>query len=61
MVHGLEKFKEQFSNYSNMYVFIGGTACDIILGSMGSSFRATRDLDIVLILDVINDSFATAL
>ena len=27
MVYGLEKFKEYFADYTNQYVFIGGTAC----------------------------------
>ena len=31
MVHGLEKFREYFGDLTNQYVFIGGTACDILL------------------------------
>jgi predicted nucleotidyltransferase len=49
MVHGLEKFKEYFENHKNQYVFIGGTACDILMNELGAPFRATKDLDIVLI------------
>lgn len=48
MVYGLEKFKEYFGDYSNQYVFIGGTACDILMDELGASFRATKDLDMVL-------------
>ncbi|MCR3955520.1 MAG: hypothetical protein NUK57_04430 [Gudongella sp.] len=50
MVHGLEKFKEYFKNHTSQYVFIGGTACDIIMDDLGATFRATKDLDMVLIL-----------
>ena len=57
MVHGLEKFKEYFKDYTNQYVFIGGTACDILMDELGASFRATKDLDIVLIIEVLDDSF----
>lgn len=57
MVYGIEKFKEYFSNYTGQYVFIGGTACDILLDEIGVSFRATKDLDMVLIIEVLDESF----
>lgn len=57
MVHGLEKFKEYFSDNIKQYVFIGGTACDILMSDLGSSFRATKDLDIVLIIEAMDASF----
>lgn len=57
MVHGLEKFKEYFRNHTNQYVFIGGTACDILMSDLGSQFRATNDLDIVLIIEALDISF----
>jgi hypothetical protein len=57
MVHGLEKFKEYFKDYTNQYVFIGGTACDILMDELGASFRATKDLDIVLIIEALDVSF----
>ncbi|MGB4405705.1 MAG: hypothetical protein WBI82_02480 [Sphaerochaeta sp.] len=53
----VEKFKEYFGDYTNQYVFIGGTACDILMEELGVPFRATKDLDIVLIIEVINASF----
>ena len=34
MVHGLEKFKAYFENHTSQYVFIGGTACDILMGEL---------------------------
>lgn len=43
MVRGVEIFKERFGRYQGQYAFIGGTACDIILGKLGVDFRATKD------------------
>lgn len=57
MVRGIEKFKEYFGEYTGQYVFIGGTACDIILGRIGAPFRQTKDLDMVLIIEALNDEF----
>lgn len=57
MVPGLEKFKEYFGEYTNQYVFIGGTACYILMDELGDSFRATKDLDIVLIIEALDASF----
>jgi len=57
MVHGLDKFKEYFGDYTNQYVFIGGTACDILMDELGAQFRATKDLDMVLIIEALVPSF----
>ncbi len=45
MVRGIEKFIEYFSKYAGQYTFIGGTACDIVLGRIGVGFRQTKDLE----------------
>ena len=60
MVHGLEKFKEYFRDYTNQYVFIGGTACDLLMDELGASFRGTKDLDMVLIIEAFDSSFGEA-
>lgn len=57
MVQGIEKFKERFRNYTGQYVFIGGTACDLILGREEIPFRQTKDLDMVLIIEALNKEF----
>ena len=57
MVNGLELFQEAFENFSNQYILIGGTACDLLLDEAGLTFRATRDLDIVLCIEVLEESF----
>lgn len=57
MVYGIDKFKEYFADYTGQYVFIGGTACYILLNDIGSSFRATKDLDMVLLIEAIDENF----
>jgi predicted nucleotidyltransferase len=57
MVHGLEKFKTYFKDYTTQYVFIGGTAYDILMEELGAPFRATKDLDVVLIIEALDASF----
>ena len=57
MVRGINIFKKYFDGYTGQYVFIGGTACDIILGKRGIDFRATKDLDIVLLIEALDDKF----
>ncbi|KIR01728.1 hypothetical protein P261_00542 [Lachnospiraceae bacterium TWA4] len=57
MVGGLDKFKEYFAEYSDQYVLIGGAACDIIMEDFDSSFRVTKDLDLVLIVEALTPEF----
>jgi len=57
MVRGLDKFKQYFQEYTSQYVIIGGTACDILFTELGVPFRATKDLDMVLIVEELNPSF----
>lgn len=57
MVNGLKLFQEAFENYADQYILIGGTACDVLLDEAGLPFRATRDLDIVLCIEALEESF----
>lgn len=57
MVHGIERFKEYLGKYTKQYIFIGGTACDIILGRLGENFRQTKDLDMVLLIEELDEEF----
>ena len=61
MVYGIEIFKKYFKDYSEQYVIIGGTACDILLEEIGVPFRATKDIDLVVIIELLNESFAIKL
>lgn len=56
MVKGLDIFREHFASFNQSYALIGGVACMISFDEAGLSFRATKDLDIVLFVE-INDSF----
>lgn len=60
MVKGLERFKENFQGYTDQFVLIGGTACDLIMTDAGLPFRATKDLDIVLVLEALSPAFVSA-
>ncbi len=57
MVEGLEKFKKHFAGLEDCFVLIGGAACDIWMGESGLEFRATRDLDLVLIVEALRLEF----
>lgn len=57
MVTGFTKFKEKFQGFENQYVVIGGTACDLIMENEELPFRATKDIDIVLIVESITAEF----
>jgi len=58
MVAGLLKFKDYFKDYTDSYVLIGGAACDILFTESDADFRATRDLDMVLIVEALTPEFA---
>lgn len=57
MVIGLDIFKKYFEKYPDNYVIIGGTACDLILDKAGFTPRATKDIDIILIVEALNADF----
>ena len=54
MVPGIDTFRDKFMDYTDCYTIIGGTACDILLSEADLSFRATNDIDMILIIE---DSF----
>lgn len=57
MVKGLEPFAKHFAGFEDSYVIIGGTACDIWMQTLGLPFRATKDLDIVLVVENLHPGF----
>ncbi len=61
MVRGLDSFREWFRGYEEQYVIIGGTACDLLMSDSGLDFRATKDIDLVLIVEMIDTAFAARL
>lgn len=57
MVRGLDIFKKYFEAYPENYVIIGGTACDIIIDEAGFVPRATKDIDIILVVEALSEAF----
>ncbi|PKR87901.1 hypothetical protein CXZ10_17400 [Pleomorphomonas diazotrophica] len=58
MVTGIDRFRTHFAGHEHQYVLIGGAACELIMGEIGLDFRATKDLDIVLIVEALDPAFA---
>lgn len=54
MVRGIEKFQEAFSEFSGNYVIIGGTACERHEDKSGQVPRATKDIDLILIVEALS-------
>lgn len=57
MVTGIDSFKEWFKGGEEQYAIIGGTACDILMTEDGLDFRATKDIDLVLIIEAVDANF----
>lgn len=57
MVRGLEIFRQHFKDFTDNYIIIGGTACDIIIDSVGLTPRATKDIDIILVIEALSPEF----
>ena len=58
MVTGIDRFREYFVAHEDQYAIIGGAVCDLLFGSAGLGFRATRDIDVVLCVEVVDVAFA---
>ena len=57
MVRGLEIFRQHFKEFTDNYIIIGGTACDIIIDNVGLMPRATKDIDIILVIEALSPEF----
>ncbi|MCS7466137.1 hypothetical protein NZK35_05545 [Stieleria sp. ICT_E10.1] len=60
MVEGLDRFRDHFEKFVDQYILIGGAACTVAMESIGESFRATKDLDIVLCAEALDASFVAS-
>lgn len=60
MVRGLELFEKTFAPFPTSYVLIGGTACTLAMEERGFDFRMTKDLDIVLCVEALENKFIEA-
>lgn len=59
MVRGIDKFKAFFKDFENAYVIIGGTACEIHEENYAQTPRATKDLDIILVVEALSSDFVS--
>ena len=57
MVTGIDSFKKWFKGSEEQYAIIGGTECDILMTEEGLDFRATKDIDLVLIIEAVDANF----
>ena len=55
---GLERFREAFADYTENYVIIGGTACELNMADTVVRARATHDIDMVIIVENMTEAFA---
>ena len=60
MAVGIERFREHFAGHEAEYVLIGGAACDLVFAEAGLAFRATKDFDVVLCVEIVRAEFAQA-
>lgn len=58
MVRGIESFRSKFMEYTDCYTIIGGAACDILMSEEDVPFRATKDIDMILLLEDRYQEFA---
>lgn len=56
---GLDKFKEAFADFSDNYVIIGGTACDIVMAGTVVRPRATHDIDMIVVVENMTPDFGS--
>ena len=51
MVRGLELFSEHFEAYKDDYIIIGGLATAMVMKQLGFMSRATKDIDLIILID----------
>jgi hypothetical protein len=61
MIRGLDLFREHFADYRDAFVLIGGVACHEWLSTQGLTFRVTKDMDMVLIVEALDAAFVKRL
>ena len=59
MVAGIESFRNKFRDYADCYTVIGSAACDILMSEENIDFRATKDIDMILIMEDRYPEFAS--
>lgn len=57
MIKGLDVFRLHFAQYTDRYVLIGGVAASLAMEGAGLDFRATKDIDLVLVVEAMDAEF----
>jgi len=57
MIRGLDRFRDHFAAHHKAFVLIGGVACHEWLSTLGLEFRATKDIDVVLVVQALDQVF----
>jgi hypothetical protein len=61
MIRGLDKFRAHFTQHQDAFILIGGVACHEWLATQGMQFRATKDIDMVLVIEALDAAFVAQL
>ena len=61
MVNGLIRWREYFGKDKDKYVLIGGAACNLLEEELDMNPRATKDLDLVLVVEALTPDFGARL
>ena len=56
-VNGLDLFAEKFKDYTDNFIIVGGTACSLAMTDVGIDFRATNDIDMIVIVEELSIAF----
>lgn len=54
---GIDKLREYLGGYNANYVIIGGTACNLHLEDADLQGRATKDIDMIVVCEAINEEY----
>lgn len=57
MIRGLEIFNNYIKEHKDKYILIGRADCDLWFDNAGGNFRPTKDLDIILVVELLDKSF----
>ena len=60
MVEGLDRFRTELGSYSENYIVIGGTACNVVLEDAGTEPRVTHDIDMIVVVEQLTTEFVSA-
>jgi len=56
-MEGINKFKEAFADFTDNYVIIGGSACEITMAGTEVKARATHDIDMILVVEKMTPEY----